>query len=54
MWSKAEANGTFGALIRLALLTAQRQDKLASMKWSDIDGNVWTIATQDREKGNAG
>jgi integrase len=54
VWKVAETSGTFGALIRLALLTAQRQDKLASMKWSDVKDGVWTIATEAREKGNAG
>jgi integrase len=54
VWKQAESNGTYGALIRLALLTAQRQDKLASMKWADVSDGVWTIATQEREKGNAG
>ena len=54
VWTVAETNGTFGALVRLALLTAQRQDKLASMKWEDVKDGVWTIATEDREKGNAG
>ena len=54
VWKQAETNGTFGALVRLALLTAQRQDKLASMKWSDVKDGVWTIATEEREKGNAG
>jgi integrase len=54
VWKQAEANGVYGALIRLALLTAQRQAKLASMKWSDIEDGVWTIATAPREKGNAG
>jgi integrase len=49
------ANGTFGALIRLLLLTGQRREKVASMRWDDIsiDG-TWTIPTEDREKGNAG
>ena len=52
---QAEANGTFGAIVRILLLTGQRLDKVASMKWDDvsIDG-VWTIATEKREKGNAG
>ena len=54
VWKQAEANGTYGALVRLALLTAQRQDKLASMKWEDVADGVWTIATVEREKGNAG
>jgi integrase len=55
VWQAAEGNGTFGALIRMLLLTAQRVDKVLTMKWDDIspDG-VWTIATAAREKGNAG
>jgi integrase len=54
VWKGAEANGTFGALIRLLLITGQRRDKVASMRWDDIEGAVWTIAAEDREKGNAG
>jgi integrase len=54
VWTAAESGGTYGALIRLALVTAQRQDKLASMKWEDVKDGVWTIATEPGEKGNAG
>jgi integrase len=55
VWKLAEANGTFGAIIRIALLTAQRRAKIVSMKWSDIDDNgVWRIPTEAREKGNIG
>jgi integrase len=46
--------GTYADLLRLALLTAQRREKVASIKWDDLDGNVWTIPSEDREKGNAG
>ena len=54
VWQQAEANGTFGAFIRLALLTAQRREKVAAMRWQDleIDG-TWTIPADPREKGNA-
>src|SRR5262249_25382175 len=44
----------FGALVRLLLLTAQRHDKVLTMKWIDIADGVWTIRTEPREKGNAG
>jgi integrase len=56
VWGAAEANGTFGALVRILLLTGQRLDKVATMKWDDLspDGVAWTIATEEREKGNAG
>jgi integrase len=55
VWNGAEANGVFGAYIRLALLTAQRREKVAAMRWEDIgiDGE-WRILAADREKGTAG
>ncbi len=55
VWKAAEGRGTFGAMVRLALLTAQRREKVANMRWADIsaDGD-WIIPTDDREKGNAG
>jgi integrase len=55
VWKAAEASGPFGVMVRLGLLTGQRREKLAAMKWDDLgpDG-VWTIASGPREKGNAG
>lgn len=50
----SEVNGTFGALIKVALLTAQRRDKVATMRWDDLVGNEWTIRKEHREKGTAG
>jgi integrase len=48
------ADGTFGALLKVALLTAQRRDKVATMKWTDIVDGVWKIPSEKREKSNAG
>jgi integrase len=53
IWKAAEANGTFGALVRLLLLTAQRRDKVACMKWEDVRDATWIITSEKREKGNA-
>jgi len=55
VWKRAEANGAFGAFVRLALLTAQRREKIAAMRWEDVsvDG-TWNIPAEAREKGNAG
>ena len=55
VWRHAEGAGAFGALVRLLLLSAQRLDKVADLQWDDIspDG-VWTIRTEQGEKGNAG
>jgi integrase len=54
VWKAAEDCGTFGAILKVALLTAQRRDKIATMKWSDVADGIWTIAADDREKGTAG
>jgi integrase len=55
VWKQAEREGTFGAFVRMLLLTAQRRSAVLGMRWDDIsDDAVWTIAKEDREKGNAG
>lgn len=55
IWKAAEDNGTFGAMVRLCLLTAQRRTKVVSMRWSDIDDwGEWTIPREPREKDTAG
>lgn len=54
VWKATSENGTHGAVVRLLLLTAQRLEKVASMKWEDVNADgVWTIPTEAREKGNA-
>jgi integrase len=46
--------GQYADFVRLALLTAQRREKLITLRWDDISDGVWTIATAPREKGNPG
>ena len=53
MWKACDGLGTFGNLVKMLLLTAQRRTKVATMKWDDLDGDLWTIETEHREKGNA-
>jgi integrase len=49
------ALGAFGGFVRLLLLTAQRRDKVVSMRWADVSpDSVWTIHTDSREKGTGG
>jgi integrase len=52
VWTQAETNGTFGALVRLLLLTGQRRTTVASMRWEDVsvDG-TWSIPNEGRQKG---
>jgi len=55
VWTVAgKANG-YGDMVKLLLLTAQRRDKVASMKWEDIspDG-VWSVPNGNKQKGTGG
>jgi integrase len=53
IWNNAE--GTFGDLVKMLLLTAQRRDKVATMKWSEVSDGVWSISNGNkRQKGTAG
>jgi integrase len=55
LWQACSAvNGTFGALIKVLLLTAQRRAKVATMRWSDLTGDEWIIHAEEREKGTPG
>jgi integrase len=55
IWNAAETSGAFGAIVRIALLTAQRRAKIITMRWSDIsDDGEWTIPKEPREKDSAG
>jgi integrase len=54
IWKPAATDGPFGALVRLALLTAQRRAKVLTMKWDDLADGEWTIPKEPREKDNAG
>lgn len=56
VWKAAESCGTFGAIIRIALLTAQRRTKISQMRREDVsDDGAWTIATESaREKDTGG
>jgi integrase len=57
VWLAAETGGTYGALVRMLLLTAQRRDKVLTMAWTDLLENraVWKISTESpREKPHGG
>jgi integrase len=53
VWELAGKSEQFGAIIKLLLLTGQRRMKVTAMRWDDLDGNTWNIATEEREKNNA-
>jgi integrase len=47
LWPVIGKNGTFGALVKTLLLTAQRRDEVAQMQWNEIgkDG-TWVIPAE--------
>ena len=45
---------TFGAIVRMCLLTAQRSRKISGMLWTDLHGNAWTVPRLPREKDTGG
>jgi integrase len=54
IWKQAEANGIFGAIVRLLVLTAQRREKVITLRWGDVsDAGEWTIPRESREKDSA-
>ena len=45
--------GQYGDFVRLALLTAQRREKLIGLRWDDITDGVWTIRTEAAREGQS-
>src|SRR5215213_2227959 len=43
----------FGPFIKLLLLTAQRRDEVAHMRWTEIDGDLWTMPKERYKTGKA-
>jgi integrase len=56
LWKATKNGSPYSAFLRLLLLTAQRREKVLTMKWVDLalPFAVWAIPTEKREKGNAG
>ena len=61
LWKACDGQGTFGAIVKTLILTAQRREKVATMRWEDLKDGVWNIPTErvenselTREKSHAG
>ena len=56
IWVASSSLGwPFGPLVQLLLLTAQRREEVAGMRWSEIsaDGTTWTIPAERAKNGRA-
>lgn len=43
----------FGPFVKLLLLTAQRRDEVAQMRWGEIEGDLWVIPRERYKNGRA-
>jgi integrase len=54
VWRAADDAGVLGDIIKLLLLTAQRLEKVLTLKWSDVIDGVWTVPHITGQKGVGG
>jgi integrase len=55
VWAACKPGDTFGDLLKILLLTAQRREKVATMLWADVNkAGEWDMPTDAREKGVGG
>jgi integrase len=54
VWAACEDLGIFGPLVRLLILTGQRRDEVANMRWTEVDlsAKTWTLP-RERSKNDA-
>jgi len=53
LWAACDGMGTFGALLKVMLVTGARRVKAVTMRWHDIVDGAWVIPREVREKGAA-
>lgn len=54
-WACTETMGIYGAMMRFALLSGQRREKVCRLRWDAVKNKVWTVESDHaREKGHVG
>jgi integrase len=53
IWKACNGIGVFGPLVRLLVLTGQRRDEVAEMRWSEVDlaGKTWVLPRNRSKNG---
>lgn len=53
LWQATEGPGEYRALVRLLLLTGQRREEVAAMRWSelDLDAALWSLPKERTKNG---
>jgi integrase len=49
---RAAGEYPFGAFVKMLILTGQRRGEVAGMRWSEVNGDLWTLPPE-RMKGDA-
>lgn len=52
-WAACDEMPVYGAMLKVAFLTAQRIGKVKAMEWKHVSDGIWMIETEHREKSNA-
>jgi integrase len=55
IWKAADAPGSYDSIVRVLILTGQRREEVAGMRWSEVadDLSVWTISANRAKNGVA-
>jgi integrase len=52
VWHAADRlGGPFGALVKLLILIGQRRTEVGGMRWSELDGELWTLPASRTKNG---
>lgn len=55
VWAATAGPGAFNGIVRMLLLSGQRREQVAAMRWSDLDAEgVWCVPQEARGKGTGG
>lgn len=54
VWKACGEIGTYGAMVKVGLLTSARREKVSTMRWDEIVDGVWTLSVVPGEKPHAG
>ena len=53
IWHAAADMGRYGSIVRMLMITGQRREEVAGMSWSEVTGDIWTIAAKRTKNGVA-
>jgi integrase len=46
IWQATDDDNLFSGIVRLLMLTGQRRDEVAGMRWSEVEGDTWKLPAE--------